>query len=317
MSRAPRIAPRSLVGRPARRLLAPALAGMLMAGCATGPGRQPEGSVAFRSASGPERGSEVRVVPGPAFRHPGLLTPAQEPVWQSGWVEQAGARDHPLVRGAEAGTTAGMAMLQVAPFALMFWPAAVGVFAGAVAFGVAGAAADPHGAEATRMSPPDRLVISRATERLQPDRLWRASMTRALAQRNRAELPGVPCGDTCWQETATPEVLAGARDQGLDGVLQISLEGIGLAAGGGQDIYGVFVQVRVRAIDASDGLVRYERVLAYGPGRTPEGLPAAETYMLEFLAADQGLTYRHIASETIRRVARLLADDPSLPLPAR
>ena len=98
-------------------------------------------------------------------------------------------------------------------------------------------------------------------------------------------------------------------------MLEFSLDAIGLAAGEEADTFGVFVQVRVRAFDVPGGQLRYERVLSYGPGQPMEGLPKLDFYTVEFLAADKGHPYKHFASEAIRRSARLLADDPALPLP--
>ena len=45
-----------------------------------------------------------------------------------------------------------------------------------------------------------------------------------------------------------------------------------------------------------------------------EGLPKLNFHTVEFLAADKGRPYRHFASEAIGRLARLLSDDPALPL---
>ncbi|OGB91780.1 MAG: hypothetical protein A2Z31_07340 [candidate division NC10 bacterium RBG_16_65_8] len=108
-----------------------------------------------------------------------------------------------------------------------------------------------------------------------------------------------------------------ARTRGLDGVLDFTIVAIGLAAGEERDTFGVFVQVRVRAFDARDGQLRYERVLSYGPGQTVEGLPRSDVHTVEFLAADRGRVYRQVASDAIRRLARVLAEDPTLPLAPR
>ncbi|HSW50062.1 MAG TPA: hypothetical protein VLH09_07805, partial [Bryobacteraceae bacterium] len=59
------------------------------------------------------------------------------------------------------------------------------------------------------------------------------------------------------------------------------------------------------------------RVISYGPGQTVEGLPRSDVHTVEFLAADQGRVYRQVASDAIRRLARVLAEDPALPLAPR
>jgi hypothetical protein len=165
------------------------------------------------------------------------------------------------------------------------------------------------------MSPPDRASIAEATKTLRPDRLFRDAMAEALARR-----AGGPLSIVDWRQAWGPDIagadpLIEARDKGLDGVLEFSLEAIGLAAGEEADTFGVFAQVRVRALDAPGGQLRYERVLSYGPGQLIEGLPRLDFYTVEFLAVDKARPYRHFASEAIRRLARLLADDPALPLP--
>jgi hypothetical protein len=168
-----------------------------------------------------------------------------------------------------------------------------------------------------RISPPDRAAIAEATKTLRPDRLFRDAMAEALARR-----AGGPLSAVDWQLTWGPDArgtdpLIEARDKGLDGVLEFSLDAIGLAVGEEKDTVGVFVQVRVRALDVPSGQLRYERVLSYGPGQRMEGLPRLDFYTVEFLAADKGQPYKHFASEAIWRLARLLADDPALPLPPK
>jgi hypothetical protein len=47
------------------------------------------------------------------------------------------------------------------------------------------------------------------------------------------------------------------------------------------------------------------------------GFPAPTTYTLDFLALDQGRVFRHEMQETIGRMARILAEDPALPVGRR
>jgi hypothetical protein len=287
----------------------------LLGGCggASQPAPEREGQVAFRSAVGVESESRVEVFPGPQFRRPGLLTPPDEPGWQSAWIGPD--PDKSALRGAEGGFAAGLSILTVTPAALVFWPAAVGIMAATTA---AGALGEGFGmTTASRMSPPDRQVISEATKSLQPDRLLREAMAQALDRRLKTALPPVPCPPGCGVQDDTADLLAQAEAQGLDGVLHVSLEAIGLAAGMDRDTYGVFVQMHVRAMEVPGGRLRYDRVVSYGPGQAPPGLRAADIHSLQFLAADQAFAYRHLAGEAIRRVARLLAEDASLPLPVR
>jgi hypothetical protein len=303
---------------PGRRLLRLGLVAALVAplgacGGASRPAPEPEGRIAFRTAAGVQSESRLEVVPGPAFRRPGLLTPPDDPGWRSAWIGPD--PDKSTLRGAEGGFAAGLGILTVAPAALVFWPAAVGIMAATTA---AGALGESFGMTAdSRMSPPDRQVIAEATMSLQPDRLWRESVARAFGRRVGNPLPVVPCPPGCGLQDDTADVLAQVEAQGLDGAVLAWLEAIGLAAGMQRDTYGVFVQVRVRAMEIPGGRLRYDRVISYGPGQTPAGLPPADIHTLEFLAADQAFAYRHIAAETIRRVARLATEDSSLPLPVR
>jgi hypothetical protein len=293
------------------RVLLVVLLSVLVAGCAeTKPVREPEGSVAFQAGAGEARGNRTHLTPGPAFQHPGILVPASDPVWQSAWLSKD--QQNPLTQGATSGLLTGISIIQIVPFALTFWPVTVGIVVGAVGMGMLGAAqADPV---LQRMSPPDRAAITEATKTLRPDRLFRDAMAEALARRAGGPLSVVDWHQAWGPDTPGTDPLIEARDKGLDGVLEFSLDAIGLAAGEEADTFGVFVQVRVRALDAPGGQLRYERVLSYGPGQRMEGLPRLDFYTVEFLAADKGRPYRHFASEAIGRLARLLADDPALPL---
>jgi hypothetical protein len=294
------------------RVLLVVFLSVLVAGCAeTKPVREPEGSVAFRAGTGETSGNRTHLTPGPAFQHPGILVPASDPVWQSAWLSKD--QENLLTQGATSGLLTGISIVQMIPFGLIFWPAAVGIVAGATAMGMLGVGQEDPALQ--RMSPPDRAAITEATKTLRPDRLFRDAMAEALARRAGGPLPAVDWHQAWGPDTPGTDLLIEARDKGLDGVLEFSLDAIGLAVGEEADTFGVFVQVRVRALDAPGGQLRYERVLSYGPGQPMEGLPKLDFYTVEFLAADKGRPYRHFASEAIRRLAPLLADDPALPLP--
>jgi hypothetical protein len=238
------------------------------------------------------------------------LVPASDPVWQSAWLSKD--QENLLTQGATSGLLTGISIVQMIPFGLIFWPAAVGIVAGATAMGMLGVGQEDPALQ--RMSPPDRAAITEATKTLRPDRLFRDAMAEALARRVGGPLPAVDWHQAWGPDTPGTDLLIEARDKGLDGVLEFSLDAIGLAVGEEADTFGVFVQVRVRALDAPGGQLRYERVLSYGPGQPMEGLPKLDFYTVEFLAADKGRPYRHFASEAIGRLARLLSDDPALPL---
>jgi hypothetical protein len=293
------------------RVLLVAFLSVLVAGCAeTKPVREPEGSVAFRAGTGETSGNRTYLTPGPAFQRPGILVPASDPVWQSAWLSKD--QENSLTQGATAGLLTGINIIQVAPFALTFWPVTVGIVVGAVGMGMLGVV--PEDPALQRISPPDRATIAEATKTLRPDRLFRDAMAEALARRVGTSLSTVDWHQAWGPDAPGTDLLIEARDKGLDGVLEISLDAIGLAVGEEADTFGVFVQVRVRALDAPGGQLRYERVLSYGPGQRIEGLPRLDFYTVEFLATDKGRPYRHFAAEAIGRLARLLADDPALPL---
>jgi hypothetical protein len=287
------------------------LAAALLTGCGdTRPARQPEGSVAFQTGNPADAAFEVPVVPGPPFRRPGILVPEHEQVWQPAWIDPD--QQHPILQGATAGMTTGVAFVMMTPMALTFWPVAVGIMVGSTAMGMLGVTQ----AESTniRMSAPDRTIIAEATKTLQPERLFRNSMERTLRGRTRDPLAVVAWHRSQRGEAAGSDPLADARARGLDGVLDCTIDAIGLAAGDERDLFGVFVRVRVRAFDVRDGQLRYHRILSYGPGQTVAGLPRADVHTLEFLAADRGRVYRQVAGDAIVRLARALAEDPALPL---
>ncbi len=289
----------------------------ILASCAdTRPLQEPEGSVAFRSGIGNTTTNQTISIPGPDFTRTGILMPAYEPVWQSAWLSKD-SQDS-LSQGSLAGLSTGIAVLQIAPLALTFWPVAVGaagLVAGATVMGMLGVGQDDPSLQ--RMSPPDRVAIADATKALRPDRLFRDAMTDELARRAGSPLAVVPWYQVWGPDTPGTDPLIEARAKGLDGVLDVELQAIGLAAGEEKDTYGVFVQVRVRALDARDGRLRYEKVLSYGPGQPVADLPRSDFHTVELLAMDKAHLYRHLASQAIGRMAHLLADDPALPLAPR
>lgn len=282
-----------------------------LAGCGdTRPARQPEGSIAFRTGTGPPAENLTRTLPGPPFRHPGMLAPSQEQPRHPVWVDEN--QEDPLLKGATAGMTTGVGFMMITPMAMAFWPAAVGIVAGSVAMGMLGVAQSDPADE--RLSPPDQAVIIAATKEVQPDRLLRESLREALRSRAGESLPTIIWQQAGGVEAEGTDPLSDARARGLDGLLECAIEALGLAAGEERDTFGVFIQVRVRALDTHDGQVRYERVLRYGPGQIVEGLPKPDFHTIEFLATDQGRVYGQVTSDAIRRIARLLAEDPALPL---
>lgn len=293
-------------------LLVPLLVPALLVGCGdTRPARQPEGTIALQGGSGPQGASQTHILPGPPFRRPGMLIPASQQVWKSAWVEPEN-KEHPLTRGAAAGITTGIGFLLITPMAATFWPAAVGIMVASTTAGMLGIGlADSAD---VRMSAPDRTIILTATERLQPDRLFRESLEQALSRRTTEPLAMVAWDQTQGPDTTATDPLVEVRDRQLDGVVECAVTALGLAAGEERDTFGVFVEVRVRALDARDGRVRYDRVLGYGPGQTVAGLPRADFHTMEFLAADQGRVFRQVASDAIQRLARILAEDSQLPL---
>ncbi len=296
---------------PTQQALVLLLTAILLAGCGdTRPARQPEGTVAFRSGSGPASAGRSFVSPGSPFQRSGMLVPAHQQTWQAEWIEED--REHPLLQGATTGITTGLGLLMITPMAVLFWPAAAGIVVGSTAMGMLGAT---QGQSADlRLSAPDRTVIVEATKKLEPDRLFREAMEQALRRRTGEPLPAVTWRTPEGPDTAGIDPLAEARARGLDGVLDFAIDALGLAAGEERDTFGVFVQVRVRALDARDGQLRYDRVLSYGPGHTVAGLPRSDFHTVEFLAADQGRVYRQVASDAIRRLARVLAEDRQLPV---
>jgi hypothetical protein len=122
---------------------------------------------------------------------------------------------------------------------------------------------------------------------------------------------------TLGPDTAGTDPLAEARDRGADGLLELGVEAFGLAGGEDEATFGFFIRIRARVVESAGGKLRYERVLEYGPGQRLPGVPPADVYSVEFLAADQAQVFRQQVRETVGRIARALAEDPAFPLAPR
>jgi hypothetical protein len=285
-----------------------------------GSARRSEGSQVFRAGHvGSPLPAPPLVIPGPPLGRIGLLTPAVDPTWQMTWVDQRLADASPATRGASAGLMVGLSILQVAPLAIVAWPVAVGVGAAGLIAGstAVGAVSGGGGLQPGWTSPPDDAAIASATDRLQANRLARAALLEALQQRMGRPVETVPVPGPVGSEGLPPEWLAAARERSLDGLVEMRVEGLGLAAGDDAETFGAFTQIRLRAYDARDGRLRYEQIGAYGPGQSVESLPAPSAYSLIFLAADAGRVYRYEATQAIQRLARQLAASPALPVIGR
>jgi hypothetical protein len=286
----------------------------LLAGCAsTETGVPREGRVVLQAGAAPSGSPSPVVVPGRQIRRLAMLVPGVDPVWRVGWREAK--KETQAAGGAYSGLMTGLMIVQSVPFLIGFWPAAVGVVAGTTAMGAFGAQFEAQ--TFTKMTTDDRGTIVQAATDLNPDRLLRQSTAAALAARMGGPpltLLGYP---TYGPDTPGTDPLADARGQGADGVLNVSLEAFGLAMGEDTDTFGVFVRIRAQLVESAGGGLRYERVLEYGPGRARAGLPRPAAYSLEFLALDQARVFRHELQQVIARMARVVAEDPALPLAAR
>jgi hypothetical protein len=242
-----------------------------------------------------------------------VLVPAIDPAWKAGWVEgdnKQGAGPP----GVYSGLLTGLMIVQSVPFLVGFWPAAVGVVAGTTAMGVFGAQFEST--TFGKVAANDRAAILQAVADLRLDRLLRERTAAALAART-----GRPPLSVLWYPAWGPDTpgtdpLADARGQGADGLLNVSLEAFGLAVGEEANTFGVFVRVRAQLVEAAGGRLRYERVLEHGPSRALRGLPRPAPYTLEFLAMDQARVFRQEIQDVIARLARVVAEDPALPVAA-
>jgi hypothetical protein len=214
--------------------------------------------------------------------------------------------------GGQAGLTAGLGFVQMIPLFVAAWPVAAGVVGGMTLLGLAGGQMD--GSLLARVDLGDRATLFDAATRLQPDRLLRETVAQLVAGRTGQIPQSVVWHATLGADTLANDPVADALAHGADGVLNVVVETFGLALGEEEDLYGVFVRVRAQLVDAAEGRLRYERVLEHGPGRALEGLPRPATHTAEFLSLDEARVFRHEVREIILRMARLIAEDPALPL---
>jgi hypothetical protein len=296
-------------------VLTSALLAALLTGCAaTETARPKEGQVvlgAGASLPGPPGGA---VVPGQEIGRLAVLVPAIDPAWRAGWVE-GDNKKRSGSPGAYSGLLTGLMIVQSVPFLVGFWPAAVGIVAGTATMGALGAQLE--GTPFGKMAANDRAAILQAVADLRLDRLLRERTAAALLART-----GRPPLSVLWYPTWGPDTpgtdpLADARGRGAGGLLNVSLEAFGLAVGEEADTFGVFVRVRAQLVDVAGGRLRYERVLEHGPGRALRGLPRPAPHTMEFLAMDGARVFRQEIQEVIARLARVVAEDPALPVAAR
>jgi hypothetical protein len=295
-------------------VLTSALLAAFLAGCAATEATRPkEGQVVLEAGAALPGPPGAAVVLGQEIRRLAVLMPAVDPAWKVGWVEGDNTkRSGPP--GAYSGFLTGLMIVQSAPLLVWFWPAAVGVVAGAATAGALGAQLE--GTTFGKMAADDRAAILQAVADLRLDRLLRERTAAVLAART-----GQPPLSVLWYPTWGPDTpgtdaLADARGQGADGLLNVSLEAFGLAVGEEANTFGVFVRVRAQLVDVAGGGPRYERVLEHGPGRALRGLPRPAPYTMEFLAMDGARVFRQEIQEVIARLARVVAEDPALPVAA-
>jgi len=259
------------------------------------------GSLVYRSGMGEGPGS-ADPVPGPPFLRPGVLVSDGLTDWQGSWVERDAARS-PL-GGAGVGLAAGLSIVPIGPVALLFWPAALGIVAGAAALGAAGGfgpEADP-----SRLDLPDRQAVAAATAALRPDALLQDGVAKALAERTGRPVARLP------REAAGLPPPAEA-----DGLLDLRIELLGLSATEEANVFGLLLQVRVRALDPRDGTLRYERRFTHGPASPLPGFPRPAVHSFDLLAMDGARVYRHQLTELLGQLARAIAADPALPVAGR
>ncbi len=274
-------------------------------GCASQNKPPAEGDVAFQAGAGSSSPATV-VEPGPPLRRLGILTPAVEPRWNSAWVQKnsTGATG----QGTQSGFITGLSIINtVAPLALTFWPAAVGVAAGMTIMGIVGAQQETP---EMRRAAPDRQAIAEAMANLQPDRMLREAFAERTTRRTGRPIVPVLVQDA---NISGSDPLADARRERLDGVVDLKIEFVGLAAGEDTTLFGVFAQARMRIMDL-EGRLRYDRTVAYGPGQPVPELPRATVQTMEFLAADHAFVYRQGVRDTIRWIGLLFGEDKSLPV---
>jgi len=297
-----------------RNILTMLLVAALVVSCASTETPLPkEGQVVLQAGGPGGGGASAIVVPGPSIRRVAVLVPAYDPAWQVGWQEWN--KKPQGVKGAYSGFMTGLMLAQSVPFLIGFWPAVVGVVAGSTAMGAFGTQFEAQAF--VQMTADDRATIVQAATDMKADHMLREFMAADLPARTGAATPTLPWYPTAGPDTGGTDPLAEARDRGIDGVLNVSLEAFGLAMGEDTDTFGLFVRVRAQLAQSSNGELRYERVIEYGPGHPLPGMPRPATHTLEFLALDQARVFRYEVNETLHRLARIVATDPALPLTGR
>lgn len=302
--------------RRVRDALASVLVSLLLTGCAsTGPVQTQEGQIALRAGAAGPGAAPAGVIAGPAILHPAVLEPASDAAWQVVWVETGGKGAGGGGQGTYAGLLTGLGFIRAVPMAVMTWPVAAGIIVGMAALGTVGELWDPG--TFTEMDAGDRMALLEAAAVLQPERLLRESTAEALAARMGGSPFAIPWYAGWGPDTPGNDPLADARERGADGLLDVFVEAFGLAVGEEADTFGVFARVRARLLEPASARLRYERVLEYGPGRPLAGLPRPATHTLAFLTVDSARVFRYEMREAIVRMARILAEDPALPLGPR
>ncbi|MBI4536413.1 MAG: hypothetical protein HY712_00475 [candidate division NC10 bacterium] len=294
-------------------LVALVAASLALASCAheAAPPLAP-GSPIYETGAGRAATTEPVII-GPLFNRPAILEPVGEPAWQETWVEKKAERS-PL-GGAAVGFLAGTTLAQIGPVAILFWPAAVGIVAGSTVLGAAGGMYESP--ETASRPDPDRQAIAEATRAARPDRMLREAAAEALARRVGTTLPRVP-RDAAREAAAAEEAsTAHPPSPQPDGVLEFAIEALGLSTTEETDLFGLFLRVRVLAREAKTGALRYRRVVSHGPIHPVPDLPRVPAHSLDLLAMDGAGVYRHQLGEIVRQVARLIAEDPALPIVSR
>jgi len=292
---------------------------------ATGPppsASPPPGSLVYQSGAGEDATRRADVLPGEPFTRPAILTPAHAAPWQGKWIDrrQPESKGGSIAQGATTGFSLGLTLPHLGTVALLFWPVAVGIIAGATIVGAVGGAMQKDRQDAPDESglsaAPDRRAIAAATAALHPDQLLIESAAEALAGRTGGALPQIPWDSSSLELPGqlSPRPSAGPA---ADGALQFSIEVLGLSATDEPELFGIFLQVRVRAFNLQSRQLRYERVFAHGPMNPLPEVPRPAAHSLDLMAMDNARLYRHQMTEIIRHVAQLIAEDPALPVMSR
>jgi hypothetical protein len=298
----------------ARKTFVGSLSIVLLAGCAsTQEAGSPEGREFMRAGSAGSGSASAEPVSGPPIRHLGVLMPPPDPAWRVAWVEGDGKPSGG--HGAWVGFLTGLAFVQAVPAVLVFWPAAVGMVGGMTALGALGQ--QMENTAFARLDEDDRAALLQSATRLRPESLFREAVAEGLLRRTGRHPLSVPWQPTWGPDTPGTDPLDEARAQGAEGVLDLAVEAFGLAAAEEAETFGIFVRVRARLVEASGRRLRYERVLIHGPGRPLARLPRPTAHTLQFLAMDQARVFQHEMREVIVRMARIVAEDPALPLAER